>query len=114
MAKSNPIGVRFDLDMLEQFKEAKIADSPQKALNFLADYYLKNRKIVKLEPPDEKYKAIFPEYFENNLKAKIKSDVPAVVPIVENSTVENIEVKAKHPSGLTDFQKYQRQKLGLK
>lgn len=43
MAKSNPIGVRFREDMLEAFKEDKIADSPQKALNFLTQFYLENR-----------------------------------------------------------------------
>jgi hypothetical protein len=44
MAKTKPIGVRFDENMLEVFKEDGIADSPQKALNFLHSFYLENRK----------------------------------------------------------------------
>jgi hypothetical protein len=39
MAKTKPIGVRFSQDMLDIFKEEGIADSPQKALNFLTDFY---------------------------------------------------------------------------
>lgn len=43
MAKTNPIGVRFDEDMLRVFKEDGIADSPQKSLNFLSAFYLRNK-----------------------------------------------------------------------
>lgn len=39
MAKTNPIGVRFDKDLLNALEEDKIADSPQKALNFLTHFY---------------------------------------------------------------------------
>lgn len=41
MAKTKPIGVRFDENLLEILKEKKIAETPQKALNFLTDLYKK-------------------------------------------------------------------------
>lgn len=44
MAKTNPIGVRFNPDLLLQLKEDKIADTPQKALNFLSNFYHENKK----------------------------------------------------------------------
>src|SRR5687767_13593707 len=43
MAKTKQIGVRFDADLLKAFQEDKIADSPQKALNFLTEFYRENR-----------------------------------------------------------------------
>ncbi len=46
MAKSKPIGVRFDLDMLEAMAEDKIADSPQKALNFLSAFWNERRDKI--------------------------------------------------------------------
>jgi|SRR5882762_5854168 len=44
MAKTNPIGVRFDKELLDVFEEDGIADSPQKALNYLTEFYRENRK----------------------------------------------------------------------
>jgi hypothetical protein len=43
MAKSKPIGVRFDEDMLETLKKEGKADSPQKVLNYLTNLW-KNLK----------------------------------------------------------------------
>jgi ATP-dependent DNA ligase len=39
MAKTKPIGVRFDEDILAELKELEIASSPQKALNYLISFY---------------------------------------------------------------------------
>lgn len=39
MAKGNPIGVRFDEDMLVVLRKDHGIDSPQKALNFLYNYW---------------------------------------------------------------------------
>ena len=44
MAKTKPIGVRFDEDVLSELKEQGKADSPQKALNYLTDFYRQNGK----------------------------------------------------------------------
>ena len=72
MAKTNPIGVRFNPDLLLQLKEDGIADTPQKALNFLSDFYHQNRK----DKPD--FVEILKPFFENKvapLPQKITLDV---------------------------------------
>jgi len=48
MAKTNPIGVRFDEDLLKSLEEDKLATSPQKALNFLTEFYRNRRDKVDL------------------------------------------------------------------
>lgn len=74
MAKTNPIGVRFDKDMLDVFKEDGIADSPQKALNFLTNFYIENK-----DKPD--FKKLF-----SGSKLFKKSEVEISVPgKVDNS-----------------------------
>jgi len=40
MAKSKPIGVRFDDELLSKLKNANIVDSPQKALNLYEKSYI--------------------------------------------------------------------------
>lgn len=46
MAKTKPIGVRFDEPLLSKFKEMGIS-SPQRALNFLEQWYINNiEKVV--------------------------------------------------------------------
>lgn len=52
MAKTNPIGVRFDLEQLEQLKTDKIANSPQKALNYYESLH-KNAILPTKEPQGE-------------------------------------------------------------
>jgi len=37
--KTKPIGVRFDEDLLKVLEKDGVADSPQKALNFLTEFY---------------------------------------------------------------------------
>lgn len=46
MAKSKPIGVRFDLDLLQMFKDDKVAETPQAALNYLTEFYRTNRERI--------------------------------------------------------------------
>lgn len=46
MAKTNPIGVRFDEDLLKSLKDDNLADSPQKALNYLSEFYRLNREKI--------------------------------------------------------------------
>lgn len=63
MAKTNPIGVRFDQDLLEKLKKEYGIISPQKALNFLSIYFRDNfeglvrKKYVEHECVSENYKA---------------------------------------------------------
>jgi len=46
MAKGKPIGVRFDLDLLKALEDDKLADSPQKALNYLSEFYRANQERI--------------------------------------------------------------------
>lgn len=39
MAKSKPIGVRFDLDILERIKKEQGPETPQAVLNYLMNTY---------------------------------------------------------------------------
>jgi hypothetical protein len=74
--KNKPISVRFDLRILELLNEEEKIDTPQKALNFLSNYW-ENTRPAKDDPASE---------------AKPKK---ANVPKVEKNTA------ASHPSGLT-------------
>jgi len=49
MAKTKPIGVRFSDDFLQKLKEDGVADTYQKAVNFLEKLYLKNKEL----PPEK-------------------------------------------------------------
>lgn len=40
MAKTNPIGVRFNADLLKKIMEEQGLTSPQKVLNFLEGHYM--------------------------------------------------------------------------
>ena len=44
--KTKPKGVSFNIEMMRVLKEDKIADTYQQALNFLSDFYLKNKHII--------------------------------------------------------------------
>lgn len=48
MAKSKPIGVRFDLDKLDIIQKEQNLTSPQQVLNYLMDNYqpVKNQKLL--------------------------------------------------------------------
>ena len=58
MAKTKPIGVRFDEELLNSLKEADIVSSPQKALNLYEETYLKSvtEKIAENNKPENKAK----------------------------------------------------------
>lgn len=42
MAKTQPIGVRFDTDLLRKLKEDRGIETAQQALNFLSEFWVKN------------------------------------------------------------------------
>lgn len=50
MAKTKPIGVRFDEEILAEFKKSKIADTAQGVLNFLIGFYKGAKQKVELSP----------------------------------------------------------------
>lgn len=47
MNKTNPIGVRFRLDILEKLKKDHKIESPQKALVFLERFYVSHHSVLK-------------------------------------------------------------------
>jgi len=49
MAKSNPIGVRFDLEKLELIKKEQGLETPQAVLNYLIDNYQAKAPVKKRE-----------------------------------------------------------------
>jgi len=64
MAKSKPIGVRFDLEKLELIKKEQRLDTPQAVLNYLMDNYQAKapagHKEKKLAPAPAKKEKIPP------------------------------------------------------
>lgn len=94
MAKTNPIGVRFRTDILEDLKTKFKIDSPQKALVFMERFYVQHSGRVsildvlrenpkkKIAPESEFMGEIIPEgltgvalaVWKNNIKVKVKDD----------------------------------------
>ena len=61
MAKTKPIGVRFDIELSKKFDDMGIS-SPQRVLNFLEDFYLKNiEKVIEVNNKPENKKRILNE-----------------------------------------------------
>lgn len=77
MAKTKPIGVRFDEDLLNSLKDADIVSSPQKALNLYEETYLRSvtEKVAENNKPEN--------------KAKIEGE--------RNGTVNSIKKEIKQP-----------------
>lgn len=46
MAKTKPIGVRFDEETLDLIQKEQNLSSPQRVLNYLMDSYLKSNSLV--------------------------------------------------------------------
>ena len=96
MAKSKPIGVRFDLDKLELIQKEQNLTSMQSVVNYLFDFYLAHSQsdkiIAEMDKIQTKRGAPFknmPPYDENgaNLADKPKKvEIPAKV--VETSKNE--------------------------
>lgn len=81
--KTNPIGVRFRKDLLEKLEQDGIADTPQKVLNFLTDFYhehdpnkinfaetFKNSKLFDKEKKKSDDKQDKPQ-FKNDIERKL-------------------------------------------
>lgn len=125
MAKTKPIGVRFDKDMLEVMKEDKIAETPQSALNFLSDFWNKKRDKVN-------FTELFKEsnLFKQSSVKDLTKQTNVVKPIepigsektnytVNTSRPKNLEeLKAMCPKELTGFERSEwiateRQRYGV-
>ncbi|MRG43920.1 hypothetical protein GFS24_02280 [Chitinophaga sp. SYP-B3965] len=75
--KNKPISVRFDLRIMELLKEEEKIDTPQKALNFLSNYWENTRPAKDDSPSSDDTKP---------KKETVKTEKPAAT---------------THPSGLT-------------
>lgn len=93
--KSNPIGVRFNTELLEALKKAGLADSPQKALNLYERSYLElvNLRVETNNQPENKEKiqkersGIVSKTSETpqiSTQAQIKVDVPKKEEVPKN------------------------------
>jgi hypothetical protein len=97
MAKTKPIGVRFNSEQLEQLKKDNIADSPQKALN----YYESLHKITRQDenkPKLDKKK----EKVENSVKNWVDENKEQIKGIVAASTIPEMPVKMEGENSI-DF-----------
>lgn len=91
MAKTKPIGVRFDKEMLSDMKEKKIAETPQKALNHLTNIYngnISEPKEIKIQDATKPTNVVKPitekppttNYTINTLTEKEATPEPKEIP----------------------------------
>jgi hypothetical protein len=89
MAKSKPIGVRFDLEKLELIQKEQNLTSMQSVLDYLMDFYLAHSQsdkiIAELDKIKTKRGAPFknmPPYDRNSPKSEVSSKLEQI--LVEN------------------------------
>jgi len=73
MAKSKPIGVRFDLDKLDMIQKEQNLTSVQQVVNYLMDNYGKIKpveEVLTIKPTDYPKKALKPEIKPQNGNAE--------------------------------------------
>ena len=87
MAKSKPIGVRFDIDKLEMIQKEQNLTSAQSVLNYLMDNYVKTE--TKRGAPFKN----MPPYDRSNPKSEVSSKL-------EQIPVENHKTPPKGLKGI--------------
>ncbi len=98
--KNKPVPVRFDLKLLELLKEEEKLDTPQQALNFLANFWENNRPARAEDPAhakDVKAPARKPKSSDLNPSDLNSSDPKSAAPSPKAVKHETIT----HPSGLS-------------
>lgn len=95
MAKTNPIGVRFDEGLLNSVKEAGLAKSPQKALNLYEGSYLElvALRVKENNKPENKAKI---EQERNPVDPKSKTNSGLLTEVeceVPEATKIEVEIK---------------------
>lgn len=96
MAKTNPIGVRFDKDMLNCMEEDGIADSPQKALNFLSEFWNTKREKINFAEKFAESKLFNANKPTNLVEPKVKGEDKtncAINTLPDNDAIE-AQIKA--------------------
>lgn len=101
MAKTKPIGVRFDEDLLNTVKEAGLAKSPQKALNLYEGSYLElvKLRVAENNKPENKAKI---EAERNPTETKEEVAITTTPQI--KRTYDDLLSEAK--TGVTDITKF--------
>lgn len=117
MAKTKPIGVRFDKDMLEVMKEDNIADTPQAALNFLSSFWSEKRDKPGFSESKifEKSDAEIKEAIAKNEK---KNDLSEKKKYLSEKKLRLDDIRAMCPAELTGLDRsawisQKRQELGI-
>lgn len=97
MAKTKPIGVRFDENFLDQMRSDGVADTYQKAVNFLCQMYTDRKQKDEDELQEEIVFTPTPENGFDGAKLNITYDEPpkyaivgVTIPEPENSKKEKI------------------------
>ena len=89
MAKSKPIGVRFDLDKLEMIQKEQNLTSMQSVLNYLMDFYLAHSQSDKIIAEMDKIKTKIVVPFKNTPHYDRNSPILANKPKTVEIPVEN-------------------------
>lgn len=90
MAKTKPIGVRFDEDLLAELKEYNLVNTPQAVLSFLESYF----KMSKLEDSNMSSVAIPIRVMGDNPILSYSLNLPEN--LEKKGTFENILDKNEH------------------
>ena len=92
MAKSKPIGVRFDIDKLEMIQKEQNLTSMQSVLDYLMDFYLAHSQSDKIMSELDKIKTKrgapfknMPPYDRNSPKSVVSSKLEQI-PVENNKT----------------------------
>jgi hypothetical protein len=101
--KNKPVPVRFDLKLMEVLKEEEKIDTPQQALNFLANFWENNRP-AKTGPGSDSSASDSAESDSIEVR-KVKKSTPAAKAIAKDSAKDIPKAKTgepmAHPSGLS-------------
>jgi len=100
MAKSKPIGVRFDLDKLEMIQKEQNLTSMQSVLDYLMDFYLAHSQSDKIMAELDKIKVKRGTPFKNMLPYDINSSITADYPKVVAIPHENMKTPPRGLKGL--------------
>ena len=100
MAKSKPIGVRFDIDKLEMIQKEQNLTSMQSVLDYLMDFYLAHSQSDKIMSELDKIKTKRGAPFKNMPPYDRNSPKSVVSSKLEQIPVENHKTPPKGLKGI--------------
>ncbi len=80
--KTNPIGVSFSKNLIEELRQDKLAETPQQVLNFLTAFYCRNKHY-------ESNGKLIPEQIASTTPPRIKVETPKEVIVKEITPVQS-------------------------